>query len=180
MTVAALSERQKLPDLIATATARDPGTEIVVSEDPRLLPHVLEARLLDTRRLSEDIVLLSLTMTSSAHVSRCERVRHERLPVDGVRCRFHCVSIEYGFADDLDVPAALSDAWNRGALAFDPRAASYACGEEDVHIDRRAQGFMSYWRKLLFRTMARRASALSEHLQLPPARTRTYRIPVSL
>ena len=180
MNATTLSERRELQDLIATSVAEDPGTEIIVSESPRLLLRVLEARLLDARRLPSDVVLLNVSTTSAAHVPACESVRYERFPLEGKGCRFHCVSMEYGFADDIDVPATLSDAGGRGELAFDPREASYTCGEEDVRVEPHSPGFMSYWRRLLFGGMARRASSLGEHLQLPPARTRTYRIPVSL
>ena len=180
MSATTLSRQAGLSQLVAAAAAGEPGTEIVISEEPQILLRVVEARLRDSRPLSNDVVLLSVTTTGNAHVASWERVRCERLPVDTKGCRLHCVSIQYGFADDVDVPATLLDAWGRGEVAFDPREARYTCGEEDVRVDPRNPGFMSYWRKLLFGGMARRASSLREHLQLPHARTRTYRIPVSV
>ena len=169
--------RQRLGGRLAHPT--QPGTEILVTESINLILPLLDAHLHVARGRPDHIVLVVVETGAAAHVAESERVRPSHHPIILDGCRFHCVTLEYGFMDDLDVPQTLVDAWKRGELEYDPRDARYICGEADVRIDARS-GAMSYWRRLLFGWMARRAGSLSEHLRLPVDRTLKIRIQLRL
>ncbi len=168
-----------IADLAGVETAA--GTAVYVGEKRQNGLLAFPIDVLETRHLYRDTVVLAVAAsTTAAHVPAAERLRAVRLVGDCVGCRMHSATLEYGFDDDIDVPATLAFAREQGTIAFDPAAAVYVCGEQDVHAGITHAVAMAHWRRRLFATIARHGANLAELLRLPPESTRTRRVAVEL
>ena len=80
---------------------------------------------------------------------------------------FWQVTVQYGFKDEPDLPAALSLCAHFG-LEFEMMDTSFFLGRETL-IPRRSRE-MAYWRVLLFALMFRNASSLTAFFKIPSNR----------
>jgi KUP system potassium uptake protein len=106
--------------------------------------------------------VLTLEFANVPFVSGEHRLQHVDLG-DG----FHQVNLRFGFAEDTDVPQALS-AMEVDGHSIDPATLTYFASRENI-VPSRLHG-MALWRAHLFALMARNALAATTHFNLPDNR----------
>ena len=157
------------------------GVAIFLGDSPDVVPAAYRLHLADERRLYENVIFLSATFACTPRVAGADRVRVER-PVVGTTagCRFHFVTVQFGFREECDVPAALRRAWLERRLDIDPRDARYVCADQLVFVERANWRRWARWRRMLFCAMARRQTSVRDYFCLPRARTVSYLVPVGI
>jgi len=132
-----------LADFVATVRDAKPpiprvsGTGVYLNADERMAPLALSANLDHNHVLHENIVVMTIAIQRVPHVPEPERLELDELgdPADGI-C---LITARLGYHDDIDIPATLRLADERGHL------------EREVNLDE-ASYFVS--RTVLVRTSA--------------------------
>lgn len=147
---------------------RIPGTAVYIGHHADLAPLALHATLKDLHELQEEVVIVSVAITTVAHIPEERRAIIDDLGYenDGIR---H-VHLSFGFHDTLNIPETL-------------KAIHLYIPEFDVNLDNAAY-FISHsrvipgrghsllrWRKSLYCLMARNAMSTSDYYKLPIGRT---------
>ncbi|KXU86142.1 potassium transporter Kup [Caballeronia megalochromosomata] len=151
-----------LTSLIARAPARVEGTAIFMSNDPSGVPHSLLNNLMHNRVLHEHTVFLTVTTEPVPWVDEARRVMLETL---GNGC--FQVTVNYGFKDEVDLPAALEKCRPSG-LKFDRATISYFLSRATV-VPTPGTG-MALWRERLFAIMLHNVGNVAAYLRLPADR----------
>ncbi|BAN25455.1 potassium transporter Kup [Caballeronia insecticola] len=151
-----------LANLLARAPARVEGTAIFMSNDPAGVPHSLLNNLMHNRVLHEHTVFLTVANAPVPWVSEARRVAIETL---GDGC--FQVTVNYGFKDEVDLPAALETCRGAG-LKFDRRTISYFLSRATV-VPTPGTG-MALWRERLFAVMLHNVGNVAAYLRLPADR----------
>ena len=108
------------------------------------------------------MVLVTIRIFDLPHVPVIVRVE-----VAGLGESFWQVTVQYGFKDEPDLPAALALCAHFG-LEFEMMDTSFFLGRETL-IPSRSKD-MAYWRVLLFALMFRNASSLTAFFRIPSNR----------
>jgi KUP system potassium uptake protein len=147
---------------------RIPGTAVYIGHHADLAPLALHATLKDLHELQEEVVIVSVELTTVAHIPEDKRavIDHLGEQSDGI-CHIH---LSFGFHDTLNIPETL-------------KAIHLYIPEFDVNLDNAAY-FISHsrvipgkrhsllrWRKSLYCLMARNAMSTSDYYKLPIGRT---------
>ncbi|KAB2924422.1 MAG: potassium transporter Kup, partial [Dechloromonas sp.] len=151
-----------IASLEAGGVERVPGTAVFMTPDPAAVPHALLHSLKHYKVLHDYVVILSVKVFDVPYVPDIDRVEIQRLPGN-----FAQVTVQYGFKDEPDIPAALE----RCAAAGLPVAAmetSYFLGRETLIPKLGSR--MAYWRALLFVTMFRNAGSATAYFRIPSNR----------
>ena len=109
------------------------------------------------------MLLLSVRVKDIPAVPRDERIRVEDLG-GGIKR----AEVQYGFAQDAHIPAALALADAAGDITFRPMETTYFLGRERLIAQARPP--MRRWRARLFAALSRNASGATDFFQLPPNR----------
>ncbi len=138
---------------------RVPGTAVYLFPDPGATPPALLANLRHNGVLHETVMIVAVNTADVPHVPQARRaaVHHHG---EG----FHEVTLQFGFMDVPNVPAALANIVT-GEFGFDPTDATYVLGKETVISS--AGRAMAPWQNHLFALVHRNASSAVEHFQLP-------------
>ncbi|GAC1498854.1 MAG: potassium transporter Kup [Candidatus Saccharimonadales bacterium] len=149
------------------AIIRNPGTAVYISHHPDFAPLALHATVEELHELPEKVVIISVIITTAAHVPEENRVRLDSLKYsDGIS---HIV-LSYGFHDSINVPNVLKSIRNLSPeLDFDVAEASYFISLGKVVATNRHN--MSIWSKNLYFLLARNARSTSDYYKLPSDRT---------
>jgi KUP system potassium uptake protein len=142
---------------------RVPGTAVFMSGSAAGTPPALTHNLKHNQVLHETVILLTARTQQSPRVDPAERVHVEPL-TNG----FWRATIDFGFMEEPDVPAALA-LIDHPRLQIDPRRVTYFLGRETLIASKKVPG-MALWREKLFVAMSRNAMNATNYFSLPPDR----------
>ena len=106
----------------------------------------------------------AVRIESTAH-PLFERRAEERILIVPLGGEFYKLSLRFGFAEDPNIPQALSKCANVG-LPFDMMDTTFFLSRENIVADKKRPG-MVLWRDKLFAFMARNAMPATAFFQIP-------------
>jgi len=139
---------------------RVPGTAVFLTANQNAVPHALLHNLKHNKVLHERNVLLTVDILDTPVAEAAERVQITALGGD-----FHGLELRFGFAEDPNVPLALSQC-ARDGLGFDMMDTTFFLSRETVVADARRPG-MALWRDKLFVVLSRNALPATAFFQIP-------------
>lgn len=149
-------------DAVEQRASRVPGAAVYMFKDAGAAPPALIANIRHNHVLHQLTLLLSVETLDVPYVAAEERLSQRKI-APGIQQ----VVVRFGFRDDPDVPQALRRL-DLGGRPFDPDAASYFVGRENVRATK-APG-MNPARERLFVALNRGASSASRFFSLPAER----------
>jgi len=149
------------------AVIRLPGQAVYISHHPDFAPLALHKAVDELNELHENVVILSVQVTTEAHIPVEERALFDGLQYnDGIS---H-LSLKYGFHDSINIPKALESVRSLSPeLDFNSDKAIYFISQSRV-IPGKKHNLLG-WRKTLYCLMARNALSTSDYYKLPIERT---------
>ena len=141
---------------------RVPGTGVFLTGRPQGVPRAMLHSLKHYKVLHERMMIVTIRVFDVPYVPEIDRVEAHDLGES-----FWQITIQYGFKDEPDIPAALAMCDHFG-LEFDMMDTSFFLGRETL-IPRSGKE-MAYWRVLLFTTIFRNASSLPDFFKIPANR----------
>ncbi|MEP7184753.1 MAG: potassium transporter Kup [Rhodanobacter sp.] len=140
-----------------------PGTAVFLTANLNAVPHALLHNLKHNKVLHERNVLLTVAVLETPVADADERIQITPLtPADG---RFFALELRFGFAEDPNIPLALSQCPSEG-LAFDMMDTTFFLSRESIVADARRPG-MALWRDKLFAFLSRNALPATAFFQIP-------------
>jgi len=156
----------ELKSFVSSITAHPPhrvdGSAVFLTARSAGVPVALLHNLKHNRVLHRTNIVLTLEFVNVPSVLAKNRLQHVEFG-DG----FHQINLRFGFAEDTDVPQALSTMEIDGE-PVDPGTLTYFASRENI-VPSRMHG-MPLWRAHLFGLMARNALAATTHFNLPDNR----------
>jgi KUP system potassium uptake protein len=163
-----LSEKQKmdsinlkdfLESVFVSPPTRVDGTAVFLTADKGIVPNALLHNLKHNKVLHEKNLFVTVRNHEVPWIGMAKRLEVESLG-------HHCwqVVLNYGFKNDLDVPAALEQMKGRGC-ELEPMTTSYFLSRDTV-VPTLGAG-MAPWREKLFAQMHHNASGAANFLNLP-------------
>jgi len=139
-----------------------PETAVFLSSTQESVPPALLHNVKHNKVLHERVIVATVVIAKVPHVPLAER-----LSLSNIDGELHRVRINYGFTDEVDVPAALgvSSTWTPGLKPMDT---SYFLGRQTLIASDRPG--MAIWRGKLFAWMVRNAESASDFFKLPTNR----------
>lgn len=147
---------------------RVPGTAIYIGHHSDLAPLALHATFKDLHELQEEVIILSVELTTVSHIPENKRASVDTMGYSGNGiCHVH---LSFGFRDSLNIPETLKSI-HHYIPQFDVNLenASYFISRSRVIPSRRHNLFS--WRKSLYCLMSRNAISTSDYYKLPIGRT---------
>ena len=139
---------------------RVPGTAVFLTANQNAVPHALLHNLKHNKVLHERNVLLTADILETPAADADERILI--VPLGG---EFYKLSLRFGFAEDPNIPLALSHCAQVGLL-FDMMDTTFFLSRENIVADKLRPG-MVLWRDKLFAFMARNALPATAFFQIP-------------
>jgi KUP system potassium uptake protein len=139
------------------------GTAVYMHSGIRQTPPALLHNLKHNKVLHEQVLFLSVVTKEVPHVPVEERVQCKDLG-DG----FFEVTVNYGFAQDPHIPAALTQCDAGTGIVYKPMETSYFLGREKLIAVKDPP--LRLWRARLFAVMSRNALGATDFFHLPPNR----------
>jgi KUP system potassium uptake protein len=139
---------------------RVPGTAVFLTANLDAVPHALLHNLKHNKVLHERNVLLTVEMLETPVADF-----QERIDIRHLNGEFYCLSLRFGFAEDPNIPFALTQC-SREGLPFDMMDTTFFLSRENIVADKRRPG-MALWRDKLFAFMARNAMPATAFFQIP-------------
>jgi KUP system potassium uptake protein len=139
---------------------RVPGTAVFLTANQNAVPHALLHNLKHNKVLHERNVLLTAEILETPAADADERILIVPLGDE-----FYRLSLRFGFAEDPNIPLALSKCSNAG-LPFDMMDTTFFLSRENIVADKGRPG-MVLWRDKLFAFMARNALPATAFFQIP-------------
>ena len=139
---------------------RVPGTAVFLTANLDAVPHALLHNLKHNKVLHERNVLLTVEMLETPVADP-----QERIDIRALNGEFYCLSLRFGFAEDPNIPLALTRC-SREGLPFDMMDTTFFLSRENIVADKRRPG-MALWRDKLFAFMARNAMPATAFFQIP-------------
>lgn len=149
-------------NIVAGGVDRVPGTAVFLTQNPENVPHALLHSLKHYKTLHEQVVILSVQVLDVPYVPDAGRIEVKRL-----HGNFNQVTVQYGFKDEPDIPAALVMGAATG-LQLDMMDTSFFLGRETLIPKLGSE--MAYWRELLFIAMFRNAGSATAFFKIPSNR----------
>ena len=146
----------------ATSATRVSGTAVFMTSSADGVPHALLHNLKHNKILHERIVLLTIKIANVPFVDPSRRCKMEDLGQG-----FHRMVLKYGFMEEPNVPAALSEVTSCGP-AFKMMDTSFFLARQTLLPSSRPG--MAIWREHLFSWMLRNAESAMEFFRLPTNR----------
>jgi KUP system potassium uptake protein len=146
----------------AKSVRRVPGTAVFLSASPEGAPPALLHNLKHNKVLHERIVILTVKVMGRPYVDEADRADFTELGPD-----FYRIILRYGFMQEVDVPAALSQARECGP-PFKLMETSFFLGRQTLIASDKPG--MAIWREKLFAWMMRNAESAMEFFKLPTNR----------
>jgi KUP system potassium uptake protein len=151
-----------IESLALGGATRVPGTAVFLTGRPQGVPRAMLHSLKHYKVLHERMVIVTIRIFDVPYVPEIDRVE-----VADLGQSFWRVTVQYGFKDEPDLPAALVHCAHFG-LEFEMMDTSFFLGRETLVP--RFGGEMAYWRVLLFAVMFRNASSLTAFFKIPSNR----------
>ncbi|WP_430392099.1 potassium transporter Kup [Dyella sp. 20L07] len=139
---------------------RVPGTAVFLTANQHAVPHALLHNLKHNKVLHERNVLLTVEMLETPTADPGERIEISELGGN-----FYGLELRFGFAEDPNIPAALSKC-SKAGLPFDMMDTTFFLSRETIIADAKRPG-MALWRDKLFAFMARNALPATAFFQIP-------------
>ncbi len=158
----AIDLRGFLDAVFVSPPARVPGTAVFLTAEEGLAPNALMHNLKHNKVLHEYNLFVTVRHHDVPWIGFDKRVKMQPLGHDCWQ-----VTLNYGFKNDPDVPAALALLRDRG-VPLDEMETSYFLSR-DIVVPTFARG-MALWREKLFAAMHRNAARAADFLSLPPTR----------
>jgi KUP system potassium uptake protein len=133
---------------------------VFLTANQNAVPHALLHNLKHNKVLHERNVLLTVEILETPVAELSERVQITAMGGD-----FHGLELRFGFAEDPNVPLALSQCGREG-LSFDMMDTTFFLSRENVVADARRPG-MALWRDKLFVVLSRNALPATAFFQIP-------------
>jgi KUP system potassium uptake protein len=155
-----------LTSLALNPPTRLRGVAVFLAEETDGVPLVLLHHLKHNEVLRETVILLTLVTEETPRVPDAERIRIESLPLG-----FHRVIARYGFMEEPNVPAVVSEAAAAIGIKEEPNRTTYYLGRLTVvppPPGRRAR--LPRWRVKLFRLLQRNERSATMYFGIPPNR----------
>ena len=152
-----------LDSLLAHPPVRVEGTAIFMTADPERVPNALLHNLAHNKVLHERVVFLTVKVREIPWV-----VDDDRITIENLASGCYLVTVDYGFQDEIDLPAALALCEPKG-LSFEALETSYFLSRETA-VPAPGKDGMALWRERLFATMSRNAGNVAEYFKLPANR----------
>ncbi|MBS0504186.1 MAG: potassium transporter Kup [Proteobacteria bacterium] len=146
----------------ATSATRVPGTAVFMTSTPDGVPHALLHNLKHNKVLHERVILLTVKIADVPFVQQETRCLLEPLGHG-----FHRLVIKYGFMQEPDVPAALTQITGCDG-EFKMMDTSFFLARQTLLPSSRPG--MAIWREKLFAWMLRNAESAMEFFKLPTNR----------
>ena len=151
-----------LKSVLADPPMRAPGTAVFMNGEADLTPTALLHNLKHNNVLHDTNLFVTVKTLDVPWVPFAERARAVPL------CKgCWAVTLNFGFKNDVDVPAALELLEGRG-IEIEPMTTSYFLSRATVVPT--LGGGMAPWREKLFANMHRNAASAADFLNLPPNR----------
>ena len=138
------------------------GTAVFLTPNLKSVPHAMLHSLKHYKALHEQVIVLSVEVFDVPFVPDIDRVEVHRL-----NGNFSQVTVQYGFKDEPDIPAALAQCAEAG-LDIDMMDTSFFLGRETLIPKLGSE--MAYWRELLFVVMFRNAGSATAFFKIPSNR----------
>lgn len=151
-----------LTSIVGGSVKRVPGTAVFMTQNPESVPHALLHSLKHYKVLHEQVVILSVQVFDVPYVPDVDRVEVQHLIGN-----FSQVTVQYGFRDEPDIPAALALCAKAG-LQPNMMDTSFFLGRETLIPKLGSE--MAYWRELLFIAMFRNARSATAFFKIPSNR----------
>ena len=151
-----------LKSVLADPPMRAPGTAVFMNGEADLTPTALLHNLKHNNVLHESNLFVTVHTQDVPWVPFAERARATPL------CKgCWAITLNFGFKNDVDVPAALDLLQGHG-IELDPMTTSYFLSRATV-VPTLGAG-MAPWREKMFASMHRNAASAADFLNLPPNR----------
>jgi KUP system potassium uptake protein len=147
---------------------RVPGTAVYIGHHADLAPLALHATFKDLHELQEEVIIVSVELTTVAHIPEDQRAVIDNLGfVDDGICHVH---LSFGFHDALNIPETLKSIHRYNPeFDVDLHDAAYFISLSRIIPSKRHN--LLRWRKSLYCLMARNAISTSDYYKLPIGRT---------
>jgi KUP system potassium uptake protein len=143
----------------ANSATRVPGTAVFMTSSANGVPHALLHNLKHNKVLHERVILLTVKIEDVPYLSHTKRQA-----LDNLGAGFYRLILRYGFMEDPDVPAALTNVDQCGAQ-FRMMDTSFFLARQTLIAS--ARPGMAIWREKLFAWMLRNAESAMEFFRLP-------------
>ena len=163
----------------ARGLPRVPGTAVFPHPGKETTPLALRANVEHNKILHENVLIVSASSANVPHVPVAERFEVDHLGYEDDRIQH--LSVRFGFSDEPNLPQALAQACETGALypgTIRVDQASFFLSRGAIRRTR-AKG-MAAWRKVLFLRLAHNAADPAAYFGLPVDRTVTMGSPVEV
>ena len=148
--------------LLISEPVRVAGTAVFMTSNNDRVPNAMLHNLMHNKVLHERVLVLSMQVFDVPYVPEIDRVE-----IKALKGGFYRVTVQYGFKDEPDIPAALA-----------------LCAAQDMEIDMMETSFflgratlipkvgseMMYWREKLFVFMYKNASSAMSFYKIPTNR----------
>ena len=151
-----------LASVLADPPMRAPGTAVFMNAEADLTPTALLHNLKHNNVLHESNIFVTVNTHEVPFVPSSQRA-DVRVLCNGC----WVVTLNFGFKNDVDVPAALQRLQFQGTM-LDPMTTSYFLSRATVVPT--LGGGMAPWREKLYANMHRNAASAADFLNLPPNR----------
>jgi KUP system potassium uptake protein len=141
---------------------RAPGAAVFLSANPNGAPAALLANLRHNGVVHEQVLLTTVRIDGSPHVSE-----ERRLEVEPLDLGFYRVSVCFGFMEEIDVPRALARLSVPGLHVDFDRVPYFVNRTRVIRTDLPS---MAPWREHLYTLMRRNAASATDFFRLPPSR----------
>jgi KUP system potassium uptake protein len=146
----------------AGSAARVPGTAVFMTSSGSGVPHALLHNLKHNKVLHERIILLTVRIEDVPYVAE-----DARLETHDYGSGFYRLKLRYGFMEEIDVPAALTNLKECGPVCRMMDTSFFLARQTLIAS---ARPGMAIWREKLFAWMLRNAESAMEFFKLPTNR----------
>jgi len=148
---------------VADRVRRVAGSSVFLAASVEGIPHALLHNLKHNHILHQRVAILTVATKGVPHVAP-----GDRRMVEDLGHGFYRIVLNYGFMDEVDIPAELQ-AEDRAGGPFKPAETSYFLARETL-ISSSRPGGMAVWREKLFAWMVRNAESAMQFFKLPTNR----------
>ncbi len=146
---------------------RIPGSAVFLHPSKETAPLALRENVRFNRVLHENVVIVTTRPLNVPRVDDTQRVTIDHLASEHDRITY--VRLDFGFAEDQDVPAGLDLAVRQHGIELDLATATYFVSRMTLRVSDRPG--MARWRKGIVRTLAQNAARPTDYFGLPIDRT---------
>ncbi len=148
--------------LLISEPVRVAGTAVFMTSNNNRVPNAMLHNLMHNKVLHERVLVLSVEVFDVPYVPEIDRVE-----IQALKGGFYKVTVQYGFKDEPDIPAALALCSEKG-IEFDMMETSFFLGR--ATLIPKVGSEMMYWREKLFVMMYRNASTAMSFYKIPTNR----------